>query len=138
MKRLIAWIGSALLVCAAVAFAQLPPMGAPVIFDSYALTDGATIAVDWGNARKQYVTMAGDRTITFSSPTEGESYILILCQDGTGTRVPTWGTGATTIKWSNGAEPTLTTTGGDCDAISLQYINSTYHGTATREFSDPA
>lgn len=97
-----------------------------------ALSDGATIAIDWKDGATQYVTLAGTgRTITFSNPTEGMVYRIILIQDATGSRtVTTW----PTIKWRGGAAPTLTTTGAKADIVTLLYCNSTYYGDCSNNF----
>ena len=72
-----------------------------------ALTDGATIAIDWDDGNVQSVTLGGNRTITFSNQKSGAVYTLMITQDGTGSRTLTW---PATAKWPGGVTPTLTTT----------------------------
>jgi hypothetical protein len=99
---------------------------------AYALTDGATIAIDWDNGATQYVVLgATGRTVTFANPREGEVYRFIIIQDGTGSRtITTW----PTIKWAGGSAPTLTTTGGKADVVTLLYANSSYYGDCSKVF----
>ncbi|MFA5149152.1 MAG: hypothetical protein WC491_08530 [Candidatus Omnitrophota bacterium] len=96
------------------------------------LTDGATIAIDWDNGATQYVVLgATGRTVTFANPREGEVYRFIIIQDGTGSRtITTW----PTIKWAGGSAPTLTTTGGKADVVTLLYANSSYYGDCSKVF----
>lgn len=100
---------------------------------SKALTDGATIAIDWNNGNVQYVTLAGTgRTLTFANPKDGARYLLALIQDGTGSRtITTW----PTIKWRGGAAPTLTTGANKIDLITLIYINGVYYGNYSLNYS---
>jgi len=97
-----------------------------------ALSDGATIAIDWDNGATQYVTLgATGRTVTFANPREGEVYRFIIIQDGTGSRtITTW----PMIKWAGGSAPTLTTTGGKADVVTLLYANSSYYGDCSKVF----
>lgn len=90
----------------------------------FALTDGATIALDWNNGNVQSVTIAGNRTFTFANPKTGGKYLIVLKQDATGSRTITW----PTIKWRGGTAPTLTTTAAKTDLITLVYDGSAYYG----------
>jgi hypothetical protein len=98
---------------------------------SYALSDAATITIDWNNGNIQYVTLGGNRILaTPSNPREGTVYKIILIQDGSGNRTITW----FTVSWASGTSPTLTTTGGKADIITLMYANSKYYGDCTKNF----
>lgn len=99
---------------------------------AYELTDGATIAVDWSDGATQYVVIgATGRTVTFANPVEGTVYRLIVIQDGSGSRtITTW----PTIKWAGGSAPTLTTTAGKADIITLLYANSAYYADCAYNF----
>lgn len=96
----------------------------------YALTDGATIAVDWNNGNIQTVTLGGNRTFTFANPADGARYVLVVKQDATGSRTVTW----PTIKWVGGTSPTLTTTANKKDVISIIYDGTDYLGAANLNF----
>lgn len=96
----------------------------------FALTDGATIALDWNNGNVQSVTLGGNRTFTFANPKDGGRYLIILKQDATGSRTLTW----PTIKWAGGSAPTLTTTANKYDIISLVYDGTNYYGVPSLNF----
>jgi len=96
----------------------------------YALTDGATIALDWNNSNVQSVTLAGNRTFTFANPKDGGRYLIALKQDATGSRTVTW----PTITWAGGSAPTLTTTANKTDLITLVYLNGVYYGNIDKNY----
>ena len=96
----------------------------------YGLTDVATIALDWDDGNVQSVTLGGNRTFTFANPKDGGRYLIKLTQDGTGTRTITW----PTIIWRGGTAPTLTTTGGKTDLITLIYDGTSYYGDASLNY----
>jgi hypothetical protein len=88
-------------------------------------SDAATVAWDASNGNRQKVTLAGNRTFTFSGWNSGQTVLLIIKQDGTGSRTVTW----PTIRWAEGdTEPTLTTTGGKEDWILIVYDGTDYVG----------
>jgi|GEM_PF-3556600 len=97
----------------------------------HALTDGATIAVDWNDGNVQSVTLGGNRTFTFSNGQDGGKYILIITQDATGSRTVTW---PGTVRWGLCGEPTLSTTANTTDYIGFIYngVSSTYDAIAVR------
>ena len=77
-------------------------------FNATTLTDGATIAWDASANQVTSVTLAGNRTM--NAPTnlvDGAVYLLIVLQDGTGSRTLSWNS---VFKWAGGTAPTLTTT----------------------------
>lgn len=90
----------------------------------FALTDGATIAIDWNNGNNQNVVLGGNRTITFANPIAGARYLIELEQDATGSRTITW----PSVRWSGGT-PALTATPGKIDLITLYYDGTRYVGT---------
>jgi len=96
----------------------------------FALTDAATIAIDFNNGLTQKVTLGGNRTITFSNPVAGNKYLIHLKQDGTGSRTITW----PTIKWQGGTTPTLTTTASKSDLIFITYDGTDYFGEYSLNF----
>ncbi len=96
----------------------------------FALTDGGTIALDWNNGNVQSVTLGGNRTFTFANPKTGGRYLLVIKQDGTGTRTLTW----PTIKWRGGTAPTLTTTASKTDLITIVYDGTDYFGDSSLNY----
>lgn len=76
-------------------------------------SDGATITFDLSTNLHQ-VTLAGNRTLALTNETVGQTFIIRLIQDATGSRTVTW---FTTIKWQDGTAPTLTTTAAKTDVF---------------------
>ena len=77
-------------------------------FNATTLTDASTVSWDASANQVTSVTLGGNRT--FGAPTnqkDGGVYVLIVIQDGTGSRTITWNA---VFKWVNGTAPTLTTT----------------------------
>lgn len=82
--------------------------------------------IDWGTSNKQKSTLTGNCTFTFTAPPGPANLILKLVQDGNGSRTVTW---PSSVKWSGGTAPTLTTTASRADIISLYYDGTVYYGT---------
>lgn len=62
------------------------------------------------------LTLTGNCTFTFPTATAGRQFTLLLKQDGTGSRLPTW---PSSVRWPYGVAPTLTTTAAKTDVISF-------------------
>ena len=87
-----------------------------------ALTDGATITPDFSLANNYSVTLGGNRTLANpTNLTAGQSGIVIITQDGTGSRTLAYGS---YWKFPSGTAPTLTTTASAVDAL-VYYVEST-------------
>jgi hypothetical protein len=93
---------------------------------------GTSDTIDWTQGNKQKSTLTGNVTYTFTAPSGPCSVTLKLIQDGTGSRTVTW---PSSVKWSGGTAPTLTTTAGKVDIISLYFDGSVYFGAATLNFT---
>jgi hypothetical protein len=89
----------------------------------YALTDGATIAVNWNNGVNQYVSFAGSRTFTFSNGVAGSIYSITITQAGSGSYTATW---PSTVEWPGGTAVDLTDTVGRTDQVFF-YFDGTYY-----------
>lgn len=86
------------------------------------LSYGATIAVDWSLCDIARVTLTGNPTFTFAGAVDGQSCILEITQDGTGSRTVTF---PTSVRWSTDLPlPTLTTTASKMDRIGFLYNGS--------------
>jgi len=91
-----------------------------LVFDSAAgnitaLTDAATISVNFASSNNFSVTLGGNRTLgNPSNVVAGQSGFIAITQDGTGSR-----TLAYSSNWSfaSGTAPTLTTTAGAIDIL---------------------
>jgi hypothetical protein len=92
-----------------------------------ALTDGATITPDFAVANNFSVTLGGNRTLANpSNLTAGQSGVIVLTQDGTGSRTLSYGAN---WKFPAGTAPTLTTTASAVDVL-VYYVESSSRITA--------
>jgi hypothetical protein len=88
------------------------------------LTPGATVTPDWndGNIQSVIIDQVG---VTMANPTNiqiGATYILVVVQDGTGSRtITTWGSA---YEFPANTAPTLTTTADRADVITLVAYNA--------------
>lgn len=89
-------------------------------------TDGATVTFNLDNGKVHQVTLAGNRTLAISNEKVGQTFIIKLIQDGTGSRTVTW---FTTINWAGDVAPVLTTTASKWDVFGfLCTATDTYDG----------
>lgn len=77
-------------------------------------TDGATVTFNMNESNVHSVVLGGNRTLAVSNVGVGQSFIVRLVQDATGSRTVTW---FSTIKWADGTAPTLTTTANKTDVF---------------------
>ena len=73
---------------------------------------GTAYTIDLANGSVQILTLTDNCTFTFPTATAGRSFILILKQDGTGSRTATW---PAAVKWPAGTAPTITSTASKAD-----------------------
>ena len=105
-------------------------------FTQQSTTGDGTTTIDWKLGNKFKFTFgAQNDTFTFTAPTNPCNLLLVLVQDGTGSRTATW---PATVKWPGGTAPTLSTAGGSVDIISFYWDGTNYHGVASLDFSVPA
>jgi len=92
-----------------------------------ALTDGATITPNFNNANNFSVTLGGNRTLANpTNLTAGQSGVIVITQDGTGSRTLAYGSN---FKFPGGTAPTLTTTANAVDVLAY-YVESASRITA--------
>ena len=92
-----------------------------------ALTDGSTITPNMNNANNFSVTLGGNRTLANpTNLTAGQSGIIVVTQDGTGSRTLAYGSN---WKFPGGTAPTLTTTASAVDVLAY-YVESASRITA--------
>lgn len=87
------------------------------------LTDGATITPDFAVNNSFTVTLGGNRTL--ANPTNlvaGQSGVIIINQDGTGSRTLAYGS---YYKFTGGTAPTLSTTASAQDVIAYFVVSTT-------------
>lgn len=88
-----------------------------------ALTDGATITPNFNNANNFSVTLGGNRTLANpTNLTAGQSGVIVITQDGTGSRTLAYGS---YFKFPGGTAPTLTTTAAAVDVLAYYVESST-------------
>lgn len=73
---------------------------------------GTAYTIALTNGTVQVLTLTGNCTFTFPTATAGQSFILLLRQDGTGSRTVTW---PASVRWPGGTAPTITSTASRTD-----------------------
>lgn len=107
--------------------------GVCIGFTQQSATGDGTTTVVWTSGNKFKFTFgAFNETFTFTAPSNPCNLVLMLIQDGTGSRTATW---PATVKWVGASAPTLTATGGAVDVISFYYDGTNYYGVASLNFS---
>ena len=105
-------------------------------FTQQTTTGDGTTTIDWRLGNKFKFTFgAQNDTFTFTAPTNPCNLLLVLIQDGTGSRTATW---PGTVKWANGTAPTLSTAAGAIDICSFYWDGTNYFGVANFAFAVPA
>lgn len=105
-------------------------------FTQQSTTGDGTTTIDWKLGNKFKFTFgAQNDTLTFTAPTNPCNILLVIVQDGTGSRTITW---PGTVKWADGTAPTLTTAGNAIDIVSFYYDGTNYFGVASLAFAVPA
>lgn len=88
-----------------------------------ALTDGSSITPDFAAANNYSVTLGGNRTLANpTNITAGQSGVIVITQDGTGSRTLAYGS---YFKFAGGTAPTLTTTAAAVDVLAYYVESST-------------
>jgi hypothetical protein len=88
-------------------------------------TDGTTITFDMATSPIHRVTLGGNRTLAVSNVATSQAFVVILLQDGSGSKLVSWWAG---IKWVNATAPTLTTTANRYDIFAFIYDGTNYYG----------
>tara|TARA_R110000868_G_scaffold75474_3_gene217722 strand:+ start:251 stop:3697 length:3447 start_codon:yes stop_codon:yes gene_type:complete len=91
----------------------------------YTANTGTAITVDLANGTVQNLTLTGNATITMPAAVAGKSFIIILSQDGTGSRTVTW----STVSWPSATTPTVTSTASKKDIYSFFSNGTSWFGT---------
>jgi hypothetical protein len=93
---------------------------------------GTAFTVNWNSGAKQKITLTGNCTFTFTAPPGVANILLMLTQDGTGSRTATW---PASVKWTGAAPPTLTTTAGATDIVTFFWDGTNYWGVLSPNFA---
>ena len=91
----------------------------------YTANTGTAITVSLTNGTVQQLTLTGNATITMPTATAGKSFVIMLKQDGTGSRSVTW----STVTWPGGTAPTITGTASKQDIYSFFADGTNWYGT---------
>ena len=98
------------------------------------LTSGSTVTPDFNNSNNFNLVL--DQNLTIANPTNltaGQSGSIFLVQDGSGSRLASWGS---YWEFAGGTAPTLTTTASAVDRIDYVVRSSTsIHAVATLAYS---
>lgn len=87
-----------------------------------ALVDGASINIDFATGNVFYVTLGGDRAVTFSNEGDGTWADVYFKQDATGGRdITSW---PGTVVWENGVAPTFNGSPNTSNLVQLRYITA--------------
>ena len=89
-----------------------------------------SLEIDLSNGILQAITLSASSTFTFVNVVPGV-YILKLIQSGAGSYTVTW---PSSVKWAEATAPTLTTTVGAWDFVTLIYDGVYFSGTSTLNF----
>jgi hypothetical protein len=90
----------------------------------YAANTGTAITVALTNGTVQQLTLTGNATITMPTAAAGKSFVIMLKQDGTGSRSVTW----STVVWPSGTAPTITSTASKQDIYSFFSDGTNWYG----------
>lgn len=98
----------------------------------FTLNTITTNTINWTLGNKAAATLTANSTIYFIPPTKPSNLLFVVTQNTTGTgNTITWGT---TVRWSGGTAPVLTTTTSKADIISLFYNGSSFYGLGSLNF----
>ena len=96
------------------------------------VTGTATIVITAGTVVTATLTALTPCTFAMpTSPTAGNSFILLLTQAATGMTTATF----TGVKWPGGTVPTITATASAVDILSFVYIGTSWYGNAAQAFA---
>ncbi len=103
------------------------------LYSTQTLTDGATINWDLSLGAMATVTLGGNRAL--ANPTNlvaGASYILVIKQDGSGSKTLSFGS---SYKFPGGTDPTLSTAASATDIIAFLSDGAYLYGSFQPNFS---
>jgi hypothetical protein len=84
-----------------------------------------TYTIDLADGSVQILTLTGNCTFTFPTATAGQSFILLLKQDGTGGRTVTW---PASVEWPGATAPTITSTASKMDKFVFTADGVNFYG----------
>lgn len=100
---------------------------------AFTANSSTAITLALTNGTVQIITLTGNATITMPAAVAGKSFIMFLKQDATGSRTVTW----STVKWSGGTAPTITSTASRQDIFSFFSDGTNWYGTTVGQNYTP-
>jgi hypothetical protein len=103
----------------------------------YSITYADPPVLDWDSGSIQTVTLTGSPASAIAAPLnpkDGATYILIVKQDGTGSRTFAGGWDAV-FNWKGGTAPTLSTGASAVDVLTFICDGTNYYGVESLDFS---
>ena len=86
---------------------------------------GTSYTINTATGTVQILTLTGNCTFTFPTAVAGESFTLLLRQDGTGSRTVTW---PAAVRWPGGTAPTITATASQTDKYVFTSDGTRWYG----------
>jgi hypothetical protein len=86
---------------------------------------GTAYTINTATGTVQILTLTGNCTFTFPTAVAGESFTLLLRQDGTGSRTVTW---PAAVRWPGGTAPTITATASRQDKYVFTADGTNWYG----------
>jgi hypothetical protein len=93
----------------------------------------SSITMDYEASASHWLELTGDKTITITNMNDGARMVIILKQGSGGSKLVTSWTGVD--YWQDGGAPTLTTTAGHFDIVTLIKSNGKVFAAASLDFS---
>lgn len=121
------WFGNA--ATTPVLFNDTLPLTNPTVTNytetPYSANSSTAITLSLSNGTIQIITLTGNCTFTFPTAVSGKSFLLLLRQDGTGSRTVTW---PASVKWPSGNAPTITSTASKQDILAFVSDGTNWYG----------
>jgi hypothetical protein len=92
---------------------------------------GTTKTLSLASGTFQTVTLTGNCTFTMPTVTAGQSFVLIVTQDATGSRTATF----TGVKWPGGSAPTITVAANSVDILTFLSNGTSWYGAAAQAYA---
>jgi hypothetical protein len=86
---------------------------------------GTAYTINLSDGTIQILTLTGNCTFTFPTATAGKSFMILLKQDGTGSRTVTW---PASVKWPGGTTPAVTSTASRLDKFVFTADGTNWYG----------
>ena len=86
---------------------------------------GTAYTINLSDGTIQILTLTGNCTFTFPTATAGKSFMILLKQDGTGSRTVTW---PAAVKWPGGIAPAITSTASKLDKFVFTADGTNWYG----------